>query len=354
MSTLDNLSDIPADLLKGVSRSFYLTIRVLPGPLRVPIQLAYLLARAADTIADTPALPPDTRLEHLKRLRTRLDCELNNTSPVDVNLALAQPVDNSAEERLLQNMPHLFTLLESMTETDRRNVKKTVVTLIQGMEFDLATFPTPESGRIGALDSMDDLENYTYLVAGCVGEFWTDVVIAHDYAAREWDRQRMAELGVRFGKALQMTNVIRDVPKDLRGGRCYVPREILEPAHLSPEGLLSPSILYEARPVLAALVKGTLAFYVSAEEYILATPRRSARLRLAMIWPVLIGLATLELLMRSPNWLDPENRIRVSRPWIYGMMIRSIPCAWSNTLFTSWTRHFRSRVQAVLQQYPPQ
>ncbi len=354
MSTLDNLSDIPADLLKGVSRSFYLTIRVLPGPLRVPIQLAYLLARAADTIADTPALPPETRLEHLKRLRTRMDCESNKTTPVDSDLAFELPAGDSPEDRLLQNVPHLFALLEGMTETDRRNIKNTVDTLIRGMEFDLTTFPTPESGRIGALDPMDDLENYTYLVAGCVGEFWTDVVIAHDPAAREWDRERMATLGVRFGKALQMTNIIRDVPKDLRIGRCYVPREMLELAHLSPEELLSPSVSQQARLVLAALVSRALDFYVSAGEYILATPRRSARLRLAMIWPVLIGLATLELLMRSPNWLDPENRIRVSRPWVYGMMIRSIPCAWSNALFTSWTKRLRSRVQASLQQDPPQ
>ena len=350
MSTLDNLRDIPADLLKGVSRSFYLTIRVLPGPLRVPIQLAYLLARAADTIADTPALPPETRLEHLKRLRTRLDSGRKGPLPADSNLALERPGGDSPEDRLLQALPHLFALLEGMTEADGRNVEKTVGTLIQGMEFDLTTFPTPESGRIGSLNSMDDLDMYTYLVAGCVGEFWTDMVIAHDPAARDWDREHMVELGIRFGKALQMTNIIRDTPRDLRVGRCYVPLEILDPADLTPEGLLSPNVLHEARPMLSALVSLALDFYVSAEEYILATPRRSARLRLAMIWPVLIGLATLELLLRSPNWLDPDTRIRVSRPWIYGMMIRSIPCAWSNALFTSWTKSLRSRVQAALRQ----
>ena len=354
MSTLDNLSDIPADLLKGVSRSFYLTIRVLPGPIRDTIQLAYLLARAADTVADTPALPPETRLEHLKRLRTRLDCETNQPVPVDIDLAPEQPGGGSPEDRLLQNVPRLFALLEGMPDTDRRNIEKTVDILIRGMEFDLKTFPTPESGRIGSLASMADLENYTYLVAGCVGEFWTDVVIAHDPAVRKWHRERMAELGVRFGKALQMTNVIRDVPKDLRAGRCYVPREMLDQAILTPEDLLSPSVSQKARPVLSALVSRALEFYVSAEEYILATPRQSARLRLAMIWPVLIGLATLELLLRSPNWLNPEKRIRVSRPWIYGMMIRSIPCAWSNTLFASWTKRLRSRVQAALYQAPPQ
>ena len=69
MTSLENRSDIPAGLLRGVSRSFYLTIRVLPRPVRGPIQLAYLLARAADTIADTGTLPSDVRLEHLTGFR---------------------------------------------------------------------------------------------------------------------------------------------------------------------------------------------------------------------------------------------------------------------------------------------
>ena len=216
------------------------------------------------------------------------------------------------------------------------------------MEFDLTTFPAPESGRIGALSSLDDLDRYTYLVAGCVGEFWTDVMISHDPAVRDWDRERMADLGIRFGKALQMTNIIRDVPKDLRAGRCYVPRDILDSVGLTPEDLLSPAASEKAKPLLEALVRRTLDFYISAEEYIRATPRRSARLRLAMIWPVLIGLATLDLLLHSPNWLDPDKRIRVSRPWVYGMMVRSIACAWSNALFTLWTKRLRARIQTSL------
>ena len=169
-------------------------------------------------------------------------------------------------------------------------------------------------------------------------------MIAHDPAVREWDRQRMVDLGVRFGKALQMTNILRDVPKDLRAGRCYVPREMLESVGLKPEDLLSLDASENARALLTDLVRHALDFYVSAEKYVVATPRRSARLRLAMIWPILIGLATLDLLMRSPNWLDPDTRIRVSRSWVYWMMIRSVPCAWSNALFTSWTNRASERV----------
>ncbi|MYB48481.1 MAG: squalene/phytoene synthase family protein [Dehalococcoidia bacterium] len=348
MTSLDYSSDISAGLLKGVSRSFYLTIRVLPRPVRKPIQLAYLLARAADTIADTDAVPSANRLGQLERFRARLsDRSIELPAVLSASPEL-QVHHDEPETELLQALPRLFVLLDNLPEDDHRNVQKTVDTLVRGMEFDLTTFPAPESGRIGALDTLDDLDRYTYLVAGCVGEFWTDVMIAHERAVRNWDRERMADLGVRFGKALQMTNIIRDVPKDLRAGRCYVPREILESVGLTPEALLSPASSEDARPALTALVRHALDFYVSAEEYIQATPRRCIRIRLAMIWPVLIGLTTLELLVRSASWLDPETRIRVSRPWVYGMMVRSVPCASSNAPFTSWTQRLRTRIEDLM------
>ena len=75
-----------------------------------------------------------------------------------------------------------------------------------------------------------ELDRYTYLVAGCVGEFWTEMMAAHTRPLATWDMARMSELGVRFGKALQLTNVLRDVSKDLRLGRCYLPQTELEAA----------------------------------------------------------------------------------------------------------------------------
>ena len=54
-------------LLRGVSRSFYISVRFLPRRIRMAIALGYLLARASDTIADTNQLPPAQRIEFLKR-----------------------------------------------------------------------------------------------------------------------------------------------------------------------------------------------------------------------------------------------------------------------------------------------
>ena len=146
MTSLDNRTDIPADLLRGVSRSFYLTIRVLPRPVRGPIQLAYLLARAADTIADTGALPSSTRLEHLTGFREWLTNPRVERPPVLSATAKMQSPREDPETELLQAVPRLFDQLDNMSEDDRRNVQRTVNTLVRGMEFDLTTFPATGFG----------------------------------------------------------------------------------------------------------------------------------------------------------------------------------------------------------------
>ncbi len=348
MVSSDNCSDVSADLLKGVSRSFFMTIRVLPKSMREPIGLAYLLARAADTVADANSFPAEARLRHLATWRARLN---DPSARLPAVLSGGGETGNRWDEselRLLQAAPCLFNLLDDMAEDDKRNVRRTLDTLFLGMEYDLTKFPAPDSGRVAALDSFNDLDRYMYLVAGCVGEFWTDLMIAHGFAGRQWDRERMADCGVRFGKALQMTNIIRDVPNDLRVGRCYVPREVLESAGLTIDDLRDPRGGERARPAFITMAGRALEFYVSAGEYVLATPRRSARVRLAMIWPILIGLATLHLVIRNPDRLNPDERIRVSRTWLYWMMIRSVPCAWSNSLFSYWSKRLRRRLRAAL------
>ena len=61
------------DILRDCSRAFYLTLRVLPKGVREPVGLAYLLARAADTVADTPDLAPEVRLGHLLQFRAQVE-----------------------------------------------------------------------------------------------------------------------------------------------------------------------------------------------------------------------------------------------------------------------------------------
>ena len=336
------------DLLKGVSRSFYLTLRVLPRGLREPIGLAYLLARAADTIADTRLLPADRRLEYLLLLRRQVQGAVNAPELQGMNAALTDRQASPQGRELLSSLPQALAMLQDCQEVDRDPIRRVLVTLTQGMEMDLTTFPAEDSVGIVALETCADLDSHLYYAAGCVGEFWTAITMAHAPALRRWEPQVMSEAGVRFGKALQLTNVLRDVPKDLMVGRCYLPRAELAQIGVGPEELLDPAAGPGARPVLVGGIELALGHYAAAEEYLLAIPRRCWRLRLAALWPVIIGLATLAELASNPRWLDPAHPSRVSRGWVYRMMAFSLAAAASNRVLRAWIGRWRKRVEDVL------
>lgn len=333
--------------LKGVSRAFYLTLRILPGAMREPVGLAYLLARAADTIADTRALPPGQRLRHLLAFRVQVQEPASHEVLAGIAAAVAEAQAQPQERLLLASLPQAFALLKATPEPDRGLVRRVVVTLTEGMEFDLTTFPPGTSGKVVALKDAQELDRYTYLVAGCVGEFWTEMAVAHTRSLSRWDVPRMSALGVRFGKALQLTNVLRDVPKDLRQGRCYLPEVSLSAVGLSSAALLDPAKSAQARPALVAYVETALGHYSAAEEYLFAIPRRNLRLRLAALWPILIGLGTLAKLAREPRWLDPGRPVKVSRAWVYRALALSLLSVWSNTLVRIWLRRLRSQVKSA-------
>ena len=343
------------DILKGVSRSFYLTIRALPPGVRQPVAVAYLLARAADTIADTRALPPRERLERLLAFRAEVEdptpfdkLRMEAVSRIVSGVRRRGDGASPAETALLDSAGGVFSLLDHAPESDRARIRSVVATLTRGMELDLTTFPAEDSGAVAALQSADELDCYTYLVAGCVGNFWTSVAMAHDSRLVRWDAGRMSDLGVRFGKALQLTNVLRDVPRDLRNGRCYLPEPELASAGLAPEDLLDAANSGRARPVLTPWIRVALEHFEAAEAYLLATPRRCLRMRLATLWPILLGLATLEKLARNDAWLDPSCPSRVKRRWVYGMMARSLLAAPSDALLRFWIRGLRRKVEKAL------
>ena len=334
------------DVLKGVSRSFYLTLRVLPKGLREPIGLAYLLARTADTLTDRRLAGfTGARLEGLVVLRGQV------AGPADLGVLrelVAQSVDgvsSSNERALFDLLPDTFALLESLDEVDRGQVRWVIDTLVQGMEMDLTSFPAEDSGGLAALQTGADLDRYTYLVAGCAGEFWTNVTAAHESGLKAWNVAEMSAIGVRFGKALQLTNVLRDIPRDLRNGRCYLPADELKAAGLAPDDLLDPANESRARAVLVPWMQTALGHFQAAEEYLTAIPRRSVRLRLACLWPLLLGLATLARLARNGKWLDPDSTTKVSRRWVYRMMLLSLPAVCSNTLLRFWVRRLRRQVE---------
>jgi farnesyl-diphosphate farnesyltransferase len=306
---------------------------------------AYLLARAADTIADTDLVERQRRLRYLTRLREWImDPAKHREAVQEIRSVLLDSGTDSAERALLSHLEECGALLESFTETDQALIRCVLGVLTQGMQKDLADFPGESVQSLASLTTPADLDLYTYNAAGCVGEFWTRLMCAHRAALRDWDVERMAQAGVRFGKGLQYTNVLRDIPADLRRGRCYIPIELLETAGLKPADLLDPASLPKFKPVLNQLLRIALEHLDQGWLYTMAIPRSELRLRLACAWPILFAVKTLQRVSVSESLLDSAVTIKMTRGEVYRIMALTAGTLGCARTLTAYYGHIRKRV----------
>lgn len=331
------------NLLKQVSRSFYLTLRVLPGSIRPQIGLAYLLARATDTIADTRLVSVERRLSAIREMRAAIsDAAEGRVARVPDfgELAAAQPAPagqgSPAERILLEKVAEVLDVLRGLPPGDRQRIREVLDIITRGQEMDLVHFGDATEERLKALETDAELDEYTYCVAGCVGEFWTRMCRAHLFPKASLDDVFLLSTGVRFGKGLQLVNILRDIPRDLRQGRCYIPLARLAECGLKPLDLLDPASMPRFRPVYDRYLKEAEGHLAQGWAYTKALPYSRFRVRLACAWPVLIGAKTVARL-RAGNVLDDRDRIKVSRTEIRRLMLCTVlrypvPSSW-NRLF---------------------
>jgi len=341
------------EILSGVSRSFYLSLAVLPRAIRSQLSVAYLVARAADTIADTRVVRAERRLELLDGLRGALADEARIVPVVaDVRREVGGSASSQGEgggasesERvLLERLGDCLRRMHGFDAGDRARTYKVLSTLITGMERDLTRFPGDARAPVVALETMADLDEHCYFAAGCVGEYWTLMTATHVPRVKRLQRPDFVARGVRLGKALQLVNVIRDAPRDLADGRSYFPRQLLTKHGLDVGDLVDPARRRRARPMLDELHALALAHVDAAFPYVLAIPRTEARLRLAALWPLWIGLATLERLREAGDPLDPAAPVKIERRDVYRIVAESTLAVGSDLLLAA--RHRRRRRRA--------
>jgi farnesyl-diphosphate farnesyltransferase len=279
--------------LRNTSRSFYLSVRYLPGKIRFTVALAYLLARTTDTIADANGLAAKTRLD----LLAQLPPSLQEGSPAGVVARYDEIEVHSAgaERALLEQLGRMLTQFRRLPARHRGLVEEVITKIVRGQSLDLKRFEMQPG--LTALQTDQELEEYTYLVAGCVGEFWTAL------CCFEWPRySRIPEvellpLGAAFGRALQLINILRDLPVDVQHGRCYLP--IANPADLVVN-------LAVVEPEFEKWRQRALEQLDLAWRYVKSI--RPVRVRFACALPVLIGLRTLNLL-KSPEKALAQSKI---------------------------------------------
>lgn len=266
-------------LLKKVARSFYLTIRFLPQPLQEPVALAYLLARASDTMADEGDFSREERTTLLHSLkkgelpeqkwRERFS-EKNHTALFSALPELVAYLDNSLRPPL---------------EADA--IRLVWHTILEGQLLDLRLQ--------GTVFTPQERERYLYLVAGCVGEFWTRLGAFHCNNFSKEPLEHMMAWGKSYGKGLQLLNMLRDVVADRARGCFY-----FEPSERGKLLEELASYLEEGRLYVAALKK--------------------KRLRYASVLPLFLAEETRDLMLKKP----PISHAKINRWNVFLILFRAL------------------------------
>ena len=289
-------TDVTGDLLKAVSRSFYLTIRFLPQEMRPAVALGYMLARATDTVADNASSSSELRVHVLQMMAAAISGDLCETGMQELLRVLtreiAPGVEYASEQVLLREFSQCLAALYTFDDEHKSLIRKVLATIIQGQLWDLTAFASRSS-----VVNDEETRRYTYSVAGCVGEFWTELGYA-SMGSRFCAPDRsdvMVQAGIRYGQGLQLINILRDMQEDKARGRCYLCSDAQKWLNRA-DSYMNDGIDYSLR-------LGTF------------------RLRFASILPALLGKKTIELLRASTIG---EGKVKIKRKVVYTCLLKAL------------------------------
>lgn len=291
-------------LLAAVSRSFYLSMRFLPVEMRAGVSVAYLLARATDTVADSVDMPMNERLVLLKMMSEIIEGRMNRD---DATVcfgrlgSLGGEQKHRGEGELLCRFPECIAQLEALPQDQQDLVREVLRVIVSGQTWDLEYFETES-----AVMYPEQLERYTYMVAGCVGEFWTRLgilTIGEKFSTKP--EGQLLSWGRHYGMALQLVNILRDREEDLSRGRSYLPDGDIETWFQKAESGLREGVYY-------------------------ADSLRLGRLRFSTLLPAQLGLDTLALLKQTPD--EQGRKVKVARKQVYAQMWQAFLFAWKKAM----------------------
>jgi farnesyl-diphosphate farnesyltransferase len=272
------------------------------------------LARATDTIADTPEPPAEVRTEALRNLARAIQGGASIETAASIRDSFAPLQSNEAERALIDALPAALEWLELLDDRDRREVREVLKKINQGQMLDLERFGAGPG--IKSLPAASDLDEYTYLVAGCVGEFWTRICFAHVKNFSDRTESEMLTLAVQYGKGLQLINILRDLGSDLRAGRCYLPADELHSLGLTPDEILANPARVE--PIMRQWCEKAKRGMAAGIDYACAINQH--RVRFATALPALIGGCTLSL-MREAGAEAFGRTVKVPRAEVRKIML---------------------------------
>jgi farnesyl-diphosphate farnesyltransferase len=338
---LARLSGDIKKILKNVSRTLYLSVKILPEPVKASMGMGYLLCRVMDTAVDVPGVPAEDKLAILALMRG-LDKPQNREAAVRKLVSLSVYPRSRGEKELLLRFGKIMALYEKFGDAEKHRFSQLIAGVASGMEMDIRTFP---GGAPAAFATAAELERYCGYIGGAPGVFWAalyrEAIRVSSRVGSGLPLEKDAEM---IGSALQITNILKDMAADLRIGRCYLPQSDLDTKGLKPADLLRPENMPRLRELSSKWIGWAVDRLDQSEAFVAAIPKTELALRAAVIWPIYWAIDTLAQVANA-NLLDPAGRPKIHRNRIYATIAATPPLLLSNTAFA---RGYRFRRETLI------
>ena len=321
--TKQQANDFCREIVPAVSRTFALSIRLLPGELGAAVRCAYLICRIADTLEDEPSLPAESKAALLELLSR---CYADASATAEFIEAIGRVTGDPAHVRLVRNADLVFAAFRNLPDRTRELVERWTREMIAGMRKFVLAYP-----RGIRIQSLDEYKEYCYYVAGTVGYLLTDLWHEHSSSIGASRYALLRERCRAFAEALQTVNILKDVARDAEHeNSIYIPEQLLR-AHGSEHAtILAPDRARQNGAALAAMTQLAWHDLEQAKQYLLAVPRRAVSIRLFCALPLLFAYATLRDLARSADAPGRREVVKISRSEVKSLTVLSVIGVLSN------------------------
>jgi farnesyl-diphosphate farnesyltransferase len=299
-------------LLPQVSRTFALSIELLPANLRDAVRVSYLLCRIVDTIEDDAKLLRPDREASFDQFDALL--ERDELDPAGFEARCRVQWDReppSPDITLCLGAGSVLRCFRALDDGQKQAIRPPVLEMSRGMREYSAR--ADQEGRLRLRDTAD-LERYCYYVAGTVGELLTALFEQSVPSIGEEALRQIRERSVSFGLGLQLVNIVKDVAADHERQDCFLPEDVATESGVQLADILDPLQRPLALQVVARVCARAREHLQRAREYTLLWPSAGGEhVRLFCAVPLMLALATLEEVEAGDDTLRPGRTPKISR-----------------------------------------
>ena len=331
-------------LLKNNARTIYLSAKILPREKRKTFAIAYLVCRIADSVADTSLIDAKKRIEFIKKFPILVEKGDDKTAQEMALAFLSKAGENiyKNEAELLKNIDICIKEFKNLNKENQKITLEVLNAVCKAMVQDLIFFPGENSGLIKALPTEKDTLVYCDYMGGRPGIFWAKL----EFGKKLKDQTK--EQALKIGRALQITNILRDIEADAKIGRIYLPLTQILKQELMPQDLLETQNYVKLYPVMLYWINEAVQNLLNIKEFIKQIPRRKFFNRAAVIWPVFWSFDTLYNLGRAPHTHGKNTNRKITKTNVYLTMLLSPLYCFSNFLINKIIDYKVSRIKSIL------